>query len=144
MHVQIDNKEYSLDQEIVLDKNKFHNIEIIVTRLVLNDNSATKNRLQEAIDLALKHGKNKVIVKQQKQTFLYSKDHCCPICGFSLPEMEPRLFSFNAPIGACPKCKGLGFVYEPDVDKMIPNKDLSINQGAFLYFKNTIDTKSIE
>lgn len=144
LHLQIDNKEYTLDQEIILDKNKFHNIEIIVTRLVLNDDEITKNRLLEAIDLALKHGKNKIIIKQQKKIFLFSKDHCCPVCGFSLPEMEPRLFSFNAPIGACPKCKGLGFVYEPDVNKMIPNKNLSINQGAFLYFKNTIDTKSME
>ena len=82
LHVQIDNKEYNLDQKIILDKNKFHNIEIIVTRLILNDDNTTRNRLQEAIDLAVKHGKNKVIIEQQKKNIFIFKRSLLPCLWF--------------------------------------------------------------
>lgn len=144
LRVRIDGNVYSLDDEITLDKNKFHYIDIIVDRIVLNEDNQTRERLTEAIETCLKHGNNKVVVWDGNKDILYSKNHSCPVCGFSIPEMEPRLFSFNSPTGYCEECKGIGYVYEPDEDRMIPDRNLSINQGGIRWFKNTMDSKNLE
>ena len=144
LRVRIDGNIYSLDDPIELDKNKFHYIDIIVDRIVLNPDNQTHDRLTEAVETSLKHGNNKIVIWDGKNDILYSKNHSCPVCGFSIPEMEPRLFSFNSPTGYCEKCKGLGFTYEPDEERMIPDKSLSINQGGIRWFKNVIDTKNLE
>lgn len=144
LRVRIDGAIYSLDDKIELDKNKFHYIDIIVDRIVLNEDNQTHDRLTEAVETCLKHGNNKVVLWDGKNDILYSKNHSCPVCGFSIPEMEPRLFSFNSPTGYCEECKGLGFTYEPDEDRMIPDRNLSINEGGIRWFKNTMDSKNLE
>ncbi len=125
----IDDKEYDLDEEITLEKNKKHNIDVVIDRLIIKEN--IRSRLYESIELACKLGLGKVIIKIiNGETFLMSEKYACPDCDFSLPALEPRMFSFNAPYGACPDCKGLGVKYKIDVDLVIPNKNLSINDGA--------------
>ncbi len=145
LRIKIDGHIYNLDEQINLDKNKFHYIDIIVDRIVLNRDNQTFSRLTEAVEMCLKHSNGKVVVwDSENKSILYSKNHSCPICGFSIPEMEPRLFSFNSPTGYCEECKGLGFTYEPNEDRMLPNKNLSINEGGIRWFKNTMNTKNLE
>jgi excinuclease ABC subunit A len=144
LRVRIDQVSLSLDDEIELDKNKFHDIDIIIDRIVAHKDSETKTRIAEAIETAVKYSNGKVLVIKNEIETLYSKSHSCKVCGFVIPEMEPRLFSFNSPTGACQHCKGLGFTYEPDPDKMIPDKTLSINDGGLDYFKNTVNTTSLD
>ena len=125
----VDGENKDLDEEIILEKNKKHNIEIVIDRLVIRED--VRSRLFEAIELACKKANGKVVIDViggQKQVM--SEKYACPDCDFSLPELEPRLFSFNAPYGACPECNGLGIKMKISEDLIIPNKDLSINEGA--------------
>lgn len=144
LRVRVDKEIYSLDDEITLDKNKFHNIDIVIDRIVLNSDTQTRSRLTDALEVALKYANAKVVVMNQEKEILYSQSHSCQVCGFNIPEMEPRLFSFNSPTGACDKCKGLGFTYEPDENKMMPDKTLSIEDGGIRLFRNTMETSSID
>jgi excinuclease ABC subunit A len=144
LRVRIDGRHYSLDELINLEKNKFHNIDIIVDRVIAHKDHETRSRINDALETSIKYGNGKVIILNNEKETLYSQSHSCKVCGFNIPEMEPRLFSFNAPTGACPICKGLGFTYEPDENKMIPNKNLSINEGGIDYFKNTVNTTSLD
>lgn len=144
LRVRVDGEVYSLDDKIELEKNKFHYIDIVIDRIIGNKDSDTRSRINEAVETALKHGENKVVVLVNNKETLYSQSHACKVCGFNIPELEPRLFSFNSPVGACPKCHGLGFTYEPDENKMIPDPSLSINEGGLDYFKNTVNTTSLD
>ena len=126
--VIVDDKLYSLDDEIVLDKNIKHTIYIVVDRLIIK--AGIEKRLTESVETALKVGKGKVIIDCDGQKELFSTTHACPECGFSLDELAPRLFSFNSPFGACPECNGLGFKQLIDVDKIIPDKNKSLAEGA--------------
>ncbi len=144
LRVRIDDKIYSLDEEINLEKNKFHNIDIVIDRIIGHHDNETKSRINDSIETGLKYGNKKIIVVINDQEHIFSETHSCDICGFSIPEMEPRLFSFNSPIGACPVCKGLGVTFEPDENKMVPNPELSITEGGIEYYKNTVGTKNIE
>ena len=144
LRVRIDNNVYSLDEEINLEKNLFHNIDIIVDRVIGNFDHDTKLRITQSIETALKYGNNNVTVLINDKEYTYSIKHSCSKCNFTIPELEPRLFSFNSPIGACPYCKGLGFTYEPDELKMVPDPELSINEGGLVYFKNTVNTDTID
>lgn len=129
MRVKIDNELHDLTEELELDKNKKHNINVIIDRLVIKEN--IRSRLYEAIETATRLSKGKVIIDiVGSNEVLFSENFACPYCDYSLEELEPRIFSFNAPYGACPKCKGLGIEYKIDVDLVIPNKDKSINEGA--------------
>ena len=129
VRVIIDNAEYDLSDEINLEKNKKHNIEIVIDRLVIKEN--VRSRLYEAIELAAKLSKGKVVVDViGADKIIMSEKYACPHCDFSLPELEPRMFSFNAPYGACEDCKGLGLKQKIDVDLIIPDKNLSILDGA--------------
>ena len=121
-----------LEDEIELDKNKKHNIEVVVDRLVLKkDNKDFESRLTQSIEAAIELSNGKLIVNDGKTDYLYSENYSCPNHeDVSIPELNPRLFSFNAPYGACPECKGLGKKLEVDENKLIENPDLSIEDGG--------------
>ena len=138
VRVVVDDKDYDLSDEIVLEKNKKHSIEVVVDRLIIRD--GIRSRLYEAVELATKLGSGKVLIDViSGDKILMSETYACPHCDFSLPELEPRMFSFNAPYGACPYCKGLGITYKIDEDLIIPDKNLSINEGAIKVINNTDD-----
>lgn len=144
LRVRIDNEVYSLDDNISLDKNKRHTIEVMVDRIVLRKDSQTRSRLNDSIETALKTSSGFVLAQFNDEEKLFNEHYACDKCGFSIPNLEPRLFSFNSPLGACENCKGIGVVYEPDPNKMIPNKDLSIIDGAIDFFKNTVNTTNMD
>ena len=127
--LRIDGEEYTIEDEIDLEKNKKHNIDVIVDRLIMKEE--IRSRLYESIETATKLAHGKVVIDViGGEEIVMSEKYACPDCDFSLPELEPRMFSFNAPYGACEECKGLGIKYKLDVDLVIPNRDLSLNQGA--------------
>ncbi len=125
-----------------LEKNKKHFIEIVVDRLILKEDSFS--RVFDSVEVALDVSNGYVIVKDENNEQLFSEHASCLKCGFSVPELEPRFFSFNNPLGACPDCGGLGIKREVAEDLLIPNEELSINQGAVAYFKNQVNGNNIE
>ena len=136
--VVIDEEDYDLSEEINLEKNKKHTIEVVVDRLIIKDE--IRSRLYESVETATKLGKGKVLIDIiGGEKMLMSETYACPECDFSLPELEPRMFSFNAPWGACPDCKGLGIKYKIDEDLVIPDRNLSINEGAIVVINNSDD-----
>ena len=129
VRVRIDGSLYELTEEIKLDKNIKHNIEIIVDRLVVKE--GITRRLTDSIENVMELANGLMIVDIiGGEPMNFSDSFACPDCGISIEEVEPRSFSFNNPFGACPECFGLGYKMEFDVDLMIPDKTLSINQGA--------------
>ena len=129
MRVQIDGSLYELSEEIRLDKNKKHNIEIVVDRLIVKE--GIEKRLTDSIETVLNLAEGRLMVDTMDGNIQnFSQSFACPDCGISIDEIEPRSFSFNNPFGACPSCFGLGYKMEFDVDLMIPDKSLSIQQGA--------------
>lgn len=129
VRVRVDGSVYDLSEDIKMDKNKKHNIEVIVDRLVIND--TVKTRLADSIETATRLADGVVLVDiVGEREELFSLNYACPEHGAVIEEMSPRMFSFNNPFGACKKCGGLGAYKEIDVDLIIPNKKLSINQGA--------------
>lgn len=132
VRVRVDGSQYDLSEEIELDKNIKHSIEIIVDRLVIKeDRQSMRSRLTDSIEsaLALASGLLVVDVIGGKE-LTFSQSFSCPDCGISIPEIEPRSFSFNNPYGACPECSGLGYKMEFDEDLMVPDQRLSLNEGA--------------
>ncbi|MBR2685115.1 MAG: excinuclease ABC subunit UvrA [Erysipelotrichaceae bacterium] len=142
LRVRVDGEIRLLEDDIVLEKNKNHDIDVIVDRIVKNENSVS--RLHDSLETALKLANGMAVVNVAGEDLLFSSNYACPICGFSLPPLEPRLFSFNSPLGACPTCKGLGVTLHVDEDLLIPDWTLSIRQGGIRYYKNIVDTKNIE
>ena len=142
VRVRVDGEMKMLEDDIELDKNKRHNIDVVVDRIVKKDD--VRSRLSDSMETALKLTDGKVIVLANDEENLYSSTYACKICGFSVPNLEPRLFSFNAPLGACDVCHGLGFTEEVDLSLLIPDDSLSINQGGIRYFKNMVNTDVIE
>ena len=129
VRVQIDGNLYELSEEIKLDKNIKHNIEIVVDRLIVKP--GIEKRLSDSIETVLDLADGLLVVDTMDGKLLnFSQSFSCPDCGISIDEIEPRSFSFNNPFGACPQCLGLGYKMEFDVDLMIPDKKLSINEGA--------------
>ena len=129
IRVKIDGELKDLSEEIELEKNKKHNIYVVVDRIVIKDGIRT--RLFSSLETAAKLSHGKVIIDVvDGEEILLSEKFACPHCDYSLEELEPRIFSFNAPYGACDDCKGLGVKYKIDIDLVIPNKELSINDGA--------------
>ncbi len=129
VRVSIDGNVYSLDEDINLDKNIKHDIEVIIDRIVLKEN--INSRLTDSLETALKLAQGLVIVDSGVERELFSTNYACPYCGWSLEEMTPRLFSFNAPYGACPKCLGLGVYSDVSKDLILKESNLSIREGAF-------------
>ena len=130
IRARIDNEIYEIaEDEINLDKNKKHNIDIIVDRIIIKE--GIESRLTESLELALKMGNGLVVINIiGEKDIMFSEKFACPDCGISIDELEPRSFSFNAPYGKCECCDGLGTLYEIDEDLVIPNKNLSIKEGA--------------
>ena len=129
VRVQIDGNLYELSEEIKLDKNNKHNIEIVVDRLIVKP--GIEKRLSDSIETVLDLADGLLVVDTMDGKLLnFSQSFSCPDCGISIDEIEPRSFSFNNPFGACPQCLGLGYKMEFDIDLMIPDKKLSINEGA--------------
>ena len=129
VRIQIDGSLYELSEDISLDKNIKHNIEIVVDRLIVKP--GIEKRLSDSIETVLELADGLLVVDTMDGKLLnFSQSFSCPDCGISIDEIEPRSFSFNNPFGACPKCLGLGYKMEFDIDLMIPDKKLSINEGA--------------
>ncbi len=128
--VRIDGILYDLSEEISLEKNKKHKIELVVDRLILRGDIT--RRLTDSIETALNHADGLVIIHEPATDAetLYSRNYACDDCGISVPELSPRLFSFNNPMGACPECSGLGFRLKVDPSLIIPDPELSIYDGA--------------
>jgi len=134
VRVRVDGKIYELPVKIKLQKYQVHNIEVVVDRLVVKPE--VKNRLTDSVETALKVGKGIVVISQgQKRDLVFSEQFACAKCGISYSEIEPRIFSFNSPYGACPECNGLGTKLEFDPDLVIPDRNKSINEGAIEVWK---------
>ena len=129
VRVNVDGELRDLSEDIILEKNKKHNISVVIDRLVIKE--GIRGRLFSSLETAsnLSHGKVVIDVVGGEDIVL-SEKFACPYCDYSLDELEPRIFSFNAPYGACPECKGLGVQYKLDLDLIIPDKNLSINEGG--------------
>ena len=146
VRVKIDDEIYDLSDEITIDKNKKHQIELVVDRLVVRED--IRSRLTESVETALKNAENLVVISvmpkegldlshfggRKKEDgsieILFSCNYACPDCGFSFPELTPRMFSFNAPFGACPDCLGIGYLMKIDEDLIIPDKDKTLYDGV--------------
>ena len=129
VRVRINGETYDLSEDINLEKNKKDNIDVIIDRIVLKED--IRSRLSESIEQAIKLSHGKVVIEYVgDKEVVYSENFACPYCDFSLPELEPRMFSFNAPFGACPDCKGLGVKLKMDVDLVVPDKKKTLNTGA--------------
>ncbi|MEG0260328.1 MAG: excinuclease ABC subunit UvrA [Lysinibacillus sp.] len=129
VRVRVDGELRDLDDAIDLDKNKKHSIEVVVDRVVLKEGVAA--RLSDSLETALRLAEGRVIVDvMEHEELLFSEHHACAICGFSIGELEPRMFSFNSPFGACSTCDGLGSTQEVDIDLVVPNWDLTLLENA--------------
>ncbi len=129
VRVRIDGEMRELTEDIELEKNKKHSIDVVVDRIIIKDGIAA--RLADSLETALKLADGKVVVDVIGEgELLFSEKHACPYCGFSIGELEPRLFSFNSPFGACPDCDGLGAKLEVDLDLVIPNDELTLKEHA--------------
>ena len=141
LRVKIDGEVSELNEQLDLEKNKKHTISVIIDRLIVKE--GIRSRLYEALENSTKLANGKVIIDViGGEEIILSENFSCPLCDFSLLELEPRIFSFNAPYGACPDCKGLGVKYKIDPDLIIPNKKLSLNEGAIVVV-NTDDVANI-
>ncbi|AWX42986.1 ABC transporter ATPase [Metamycoplasma cloacale] len=143
LRVRVDNELLLLENEITLDKNKKHNIDLVVDRLVLSKD--LQSRINEAIEIALEQSKGLVAIATEEGDYeIFSIHHSCEYGDFDMPKIEPKLFSFNSPNGMCNECKGIGALQKASFDLVCPNKELSINEGAILYYKNTVNTSNLE
>ncbi|RST77562.1 excinuclease ABC subunit UvrA [Siminovitchia acidinfaciens] len=129
VRVRVDGEIFDLGEDIQLEKNKKHSIEVVVDRIVIKEDIET--RLADSLETALGLGEGKVMIDViGEEELLFSEHHACPECGFSIEKLEPRMFSFNSPFGACQECDGLGSKLEVDKDLVIPDDSLTLNEGA--------------
>ena len=129
VRVRIDGEMAELSDDIELEKNKKHSIEVVIDRIVVKEGVAA--RLSDSLETALRLGEGRVMIDIiGQEELMFSEHHACPLCGFSIGELEPRLFSFNSPFGACPTCDGLGLKLEVDPELVIPNPELSLKEHA--------------
>ena len=146
IRVRVNGETYDLSEDIDLDKNTKDKIDIVIDRIVIKED--IRSRLYEAIELATNKASGKVVVDVLGEgEMLFSTKYACPHCNYSLPELEPRLFSFNSPYGACSECKGLGTKLKIDPDLIVPNKDKSLNQNCIVTLSDdyeSIDFKKLE
>ena len=137
VRVRIDGENYELSDDIKLDRKKKHDIELVVDRLVIKEDIIS--RLTESVETALKHAENLVLIDVVgKKSILYSCNYACPDCGFSFPELTPRMFSFNNPFGACPECTGIGYLMKMDEDLIIPDKNKTLYDGIKAFGSSTM------
>jgi len=131
-----------IEEGIELEKNKKHDINVVVDRIINREEN--KSRIHDSLETALKLTNGVAVVMIGEEEVLFSSNYACKYCGFSIPILEPRLFSFNSPLGACSDCKGLGFKQKVDIDILIPDRNLSIREGGIKYYKNLVDGENIE
>ena len=137
VRAKIDGEVVELSDDIQIDRKKKHNIDLIVDRLVVKPE--IRSRLTESVEIALKHANNIVTVDiPGKGETLYSQNYACPDCGFSFPELTPRMFSFNNPQGACPECTGIGYLMKMDEDLIIPDKNKTLYDGVKAFGSSTM------
>ena len=144
VRVRVDGILYDLNEQITCEKNKKHNVELVVDRLVIRDGQ--RRRIADSVETACAHSGGLVIIDlpDTKEELSFSQNYACEDCGISMPELEPRMFSFNNPAGACPSCTGLGFQLVADPDLVIPDKSKSIFEGAIqVNGWNSVRTDSI-
>ena len=140
---RIDGEIYDLDSELpTLDKNKKHNIDAIIDRMKIKADS--RARLYDSIEAACKLSDGRCIIDVDGKELVFSEHLACPECEFSIPKLEPTLFSFNSPQGACDCCHGIGYLQQVSIDLLVPDDNLSINQGGIRYYKNIKGTDNIE
>ena len=131
VRVRVNGEVIDLDDNIELNKNKKHTIEVVIDRIVVKE--GIESRLSDSLESALRLADGTVLVDvMEVEGLLFSEHHACPLCGFSIGELEPRMFSFNSPFGACPECDGLGTKLEVDPDLVIPDSSVSLNDGAIV------------
>ena len=136
VRVRIDGELIDLDDDINLDKNKKHNIEVVIDRIIMKEGVAP--RLSDSLESALRLADGRVLIDvMEHEEVLFSEHHACPICGFSIGELEPRMFSFNSPFGACGQCDGLGTKLEVDAELVVPDKSISLADGAIVAWQPT-------
>ena len=140
--VRVDGTMYTLEEVPALEKNKKHSVDIVIDRLIIKPD--IRSRVFESIETALNFSRGLLIILTSDGERLLSDKHTCPMCGFSVPRVEPRLFSFNSPLGCCPDCKGLGMKREADIRKMVPNPKLSINEGGLRYYAHIVGSQNLE
>ncbi len=140
--VRINGEIRDLDEDIELDKNIRHTIEVIVDRIKVKEEA--RSRLYNSLETSCKLSDGKVLVAINDEEMIFSEHLACPHCDFSIPKLEPSIFSFNAPFGACDVCKGLGFLQQISIDLLVPDENLTIRKGAIRYLKNIVDTENIE
>mgnify|MGYP000354504230 FL=1 len=137
IRARIDGENVELSDDIQIDRKKKHNIDLIVDRLVIKPD--IRSRLTESVEIALKHADNIVTIDVPgKGETLYSQNYACPDCGFSFPELTPRMFSFNNPQGACPECTGIGYLMKMDEDLIIPDKNKTLYDGVKAFGSSTM------
>ena len=137
IRAKIDGEMVELSDDIQIDRKKKHNIDLIVDRLVIG--KEIRSRLTESVEIALKHADNLVTIEiPGKEEKLYSQNYACPDCGFSFPELTPRMFSFNNPQGACPECTGIGYLMKMDEDLIIPDKNKTLYDGVKAFGSSTM------
>ncbi|WP_339022852.1 excinuclease ABC subunit UvrA [Spiroplasma endosymbiont of Crioceris asparagi] len=146
LRVEVDGNVRLLEEDIELEQNKRHNISIIVDRLIFTDNDDFNSRLYSGLEVCASYSKGLIKIKYLKENTdkLFSTNFACKECGFYIADLEPNLFSFNKKNGACEVCTGLGINLEADMELLVPDKKLSIKQGAIIYYKNLIDTTNLE
>lgn len=136
VRVRVNGELIDLDDDISLDKNKKHSIEVVIDRVIMKDGIAP--RLSDSLESALRLGEGRVLVDvMDQEELLFSEHHACPICGFSIGELEPRMFSFNSPFGACPECDGLGVKLEVDPELVIPDWTVTLADHAIAPWRPT-------
>lgn len=140
--LRIDNQLTLIEDVKDLDKNKKHDIDIIVDRIVVKKEN--RGRILESIETALDWSHGLLIILTPFEERLLSDRHTCPKCGFSVPKLEPRLFSFNSPTGCCPDCKGLGIKREVDINKLVPDMNKTLNEGAIKFFAHMVGSNNID
>jgi excinuclease ABC subunit A len=140
--LRVDGTFLTVEELKPLDKNKRHDIDIVIDRIIVKE--GIRSRVAEDVELALDWGHGELRIYTPDGERLVSSNHTCPECGFSVPKLEPRLFSFNAPLGYCPDCKGLGIKETVAEDLLVPNPEKTINQGCIRYLKGVVGTTAIE
>jgi len=142
VRLYVDDVMYDIEDVPELDKNKRHTIEVVIDRIVKKQGIET--RLNDSLETALRLADGTCVVKHDDKKDLFSSHQACPECGFTVPTLEPRLFSFNSPLGACENCKGLGVTMSVDLDLLMPDMSLSIAEGGIKYYKNIYGSNNLE
>lgn len=142
IRIRVDGSIFLLEEIKELEKNKRHDIDVIVDRIVKKEDS--RSRIHDSLETALNLAKGHALVLNGCEELSFSSHFACPLCDFTVPNLEPRLFSFNAPLGACDCCHGLGITEEVDLDNLIPDRHKTIREGGIRYYKNIVGTDNIE